>query len=104
MVGNLVKLVDFILPAFLQCELLKPSNIKNIVCETYKIGCILPAILSDPLIIVAIDLVADKNGDPSITHYLLQQCDEVAWWVWLTGSNQSVGRINNSRYQIRKAR
>lgn len=41
-VGNLVKLVNFTLPAlptYLQCELLKPSKIKNIVCETYKIDC-----------------------------------------------------------------
>lgn len=33
----------------------------------WEISCILPAILSDPLMKVGLDLMEDKNGDPSIT-------------------------------------
>lgn len=33
----------------------------------WETACILPAILSDPLMKVGLDLVEDKNGDQSIT-------------------------------------
>ncbi|KAM3463499.1 hypothetical protein MY5147_009653 [Beauveria neobassiana] len=42
---------------------------KPLVTSLYdwETGCIMPAILSDPLMAVSVDLVADKNGRPSIT-------------------------------------
>lgn len=33
----------------------------------WETGCIVPAILSDPLMAVAVDLVTDENATPSIT-------------------------------------
>jgi hypothetical protein len=33
----------------------------------WETGCIVPAILSDPLMAVAVDLVTDENAAPSIT-------------------------------------
>ncbi|EJP61249.1 3-hydroxybutyryl-CoA dehydratase [Beauveria bassiana ARSEF 2860] len=42
---------------------------KPLVTSLYdwETGCIMPAILSDPLMAVSVDLVADENGRPSIT-------------------------------------
>jgi hypothetical protein len=47
----------------------KDSNGLPLVTSLYdwETGCIVPAILSDPLMAVAIDLVTDENAVPSIT-------------------------------------
>lgn len=45
------------------------ANGQPLVTSLYdwETGCIVPAILSDPLMAVAVDLVTDKNATPSIT-------------------------------------
>lgn len=45
------------------------ANSRPLVTSVYnwETGCILPAILSDPLMRVKFDLAEDKNGNPSIT-------------------------------------
>jgi len=45
------------------------ANGQPLVTSLYdwETGCIVPAILSDPLMAVAVDLVTDENAAPSIT-------------------------------------
>ena len=53
----------------------------------WETGCIVPAILSDPLMAVAVDLVTDENGEPSITR--VPDCatpdDLEEYMIWAKG-------------------
>lgn len=81
----------------------------------WETGCIAPAILSDPLMAVSVDLVVDENGEPSITRvpsdeapgdraeYMeaATQYFEVRFFLYSTG-NYSINKRSLLRFSSKK--